>query len=294
MEAEIRSFTIWKFILFFFGATFISFFVGMMFLQEAGLMQAQRIIELLLNGSLVLYIYISIRTGKISFTGHSIKQTMSAGRWAKYIGATLFVKGIGIIVLTIGGLLLLLAFPFLFQLVEALLTEDSLQMSTPTVFQFLLLVVSLCILTPIWEEFFFRGILFRRFALRTKTTKAAIYSSMIFGILHIGGNSVIHAFLVGILFCYIYASTQNIWVPVILHSIGNLISVVPELLPAAPYTGFYLSSQEQIKEELVTMIFPLLLCLVAGAILLKKYWPRLQQMSVVEKEEKHSEQIVSE
>ncbi|MGN7117637.1 hypothetical protein ACTHQ8_15435 [Lysinibacillus odysseyi] len=37
------------------------------------------------------------------------------------------------------------------------------------------------------------------------------------------------------------------------------------------------------EEELVKMIFPLLLCAVAGAILLKKYWSWLHQMSVVKK-----------
>lgn len=285
MDTNVRNFTIWKFVLFFIGMTIISVVVSIVFLQEADSMQAQRIIELLLNSSLALYIYVSIRKGKIAFNGQPMQQAMTRGRWAKYIGATLFLKAVGVIAVTIFGLLLLLAFPSIIHLVEAILTEEATLISTPTAFQFLLMVISLCILTPIWEEFFFRGILFRRFALRTKTTRAAIYSSLIFGVLHIGGNSIVHAFLVGILFCYIYASTQNIWIPVILHGLGNFLSILPNLFPAVPYEMTYLPSQDQLKGELITMSFPLLLCLVIGAILLKKYWPRLQKMTIVKEQE---------
>lgn len=252
-------------------------------------MQAQQSVELLLNGSLTLYIYWSIRKGNIAINGTSMNQVMSGSRWAKYIGATLFIKVFGGIVTTIIGLLLFLSFPPILHFLHRLMEEETRQLITPTAFQFVLMVISLCILTPIWEEFFFRGILFRRFAMRTKTMRAAIYSSLIFGILHIGGSSMFHAFLVGILFCYIYASTQNIWVPVILHGIGNLLSLLPTLFSTAPYESIYLPSQKELKGELSTLLFPLLLCMVVGVILLRKYGPRLRKMAITREREMQAE-----
>lgn len=289
MNTGLSNFKIWKFILFSVGMTIVIAVVSIMFLQDADSMQAQQSIELLLNGSLALYIYMTFRKGEITFNGVSMTHAMSGGRWAKYIGATLFIKVFGVIISTIIGLLIFLSFPSVLHFLHRLIEEETLQFITPTAFQFVLMVISLCILTPIWEEFFFRGVLFRRFAMRTKTMVAAIYSSLIFGILHIGGSSMFHAFLVGILFCYIYASTQNIWVPVILHGIGNLISVLPTLLPTAPYENNYLPTHEDLKGELFTLLFPLMLCMVVGILVLIKYGPSLRKMTVSGEDEMQEE-----
>lgn len=289
MNIEVSNFKIWKFVLFFIGMTVVSAVLSLLFLQDTDRMQAQQSIELLLNGSLTLYIYWSIRKGNIPINGTSMTQAMSGGRWAKYIGATLFIKVFGVIVTTIIGLLLFLSFPPILHFLHRLIEEETRQFITPTAFQFVLMVISLCILTPIWEEFFFRGILFRRFAIGTNTMRAAIYSSLIFGILHIGGSSMFHAFLVGMLFCYIYASTQNIWVPVILHSMGNLLSLLPILFSTAPYENIYLPSQKELKGELSTLLFPLLLCMVVGVILLRKYGSRLRKMTIARERERQAE-----
>ncbi|MGM9950488.1 MAG: lysostaphin resistance A-like protein [Lysinibacillus sp.] len=280
MDTNLRHFKVWKFGLFFLLLLIISTVISVIFLGELSGLAGKAAVDVLMTGLLMLYIYRSVKVLQIELNGQAISGAMSLGRWAKYMGATLFVKVIGIFGASTLVLLFLLAFPSSIDAINRILLEGQLQPERPTMFVFLLMFVSLCIFTPIWEEFFFRGILFRRLALRYRTTTSAVVSSLVFGLLHFGGNSIFHAFLVGILFCYIYASTQNIWVPVILHGIGNFVSLLPALFPPAAHGG-YVPTQQDLQEEILSLGIPLVLCLVASLWLLKRHWPKLRRMKVV-------------
>lgn len=280
MDTNLRHFKIWKFGLFFLVLLIISTMISIVFSSELNGLTGKAAVDLLMTGLLVLYIHRSTKALQIELNGQAISGAMSPGRWMKYMGATLFVKLVGMFGASTLVLLFLLAFPYSIDAFNAILLEGQLQSEGPTIFAFLFMFVSLCIFTPIWEEFFFRGILFRRLALHYRTTTSAVVSSLVFGLLHFGGNSIFHAFLIGILFCYIYASTQNIWVPVVLHGAGNFVSLLPALFPPAT-SGNYAPSHQELQELMLSLGIPLVLCLAASYWLWKRHWKKLRTMKIV-------------
>lgn len=154
-------------------------------------------------------------------------------------------------------------------------------MVTPHASEFILLTIGLCILTPIWEEYFFRGILLRKLTLKFKATTSVILSSAIFAVLHLGGSSMFHAFVIGCLFAYVYVRTKNIWVSIVLHGITNFISTVALLAPVTPEDLAMPSSDELISTvQLFSVLFLLLFAIVL--FIGKRNWYKLKAMSTAE------------
>jgi membrane protease YdiL (CAAX protease family) len=110
------------------------------------------------------------------------------------------------------------------------------------------LVLLVCILAPVCEEFFFRGFLQTllmenvkggKRLLRLNFSYGLMLSALIFGVLHllyisIPGTSlagvVINAILAvvfGLLMGYIYQETRSILTPVLMHSLLNGLSLLP-------------------------------------------------------------------
>lgn len=87
-------------------------------------------------------------------------------------------------------------------------------------------VLAAVILAPIIEELLFRGLVFKRLYGYTGRIPAMIISSLFFGIYH--GNMVqgIYAFIVGMLFVFIYDKYKTIAAPILAHMIANLTSVL--------------------------------------------------------------------
>ncbi|MCR3906463.1 MAG: CPBP family intramembrane metalloprotease [Tenericutes bacterium] len=95
-----------------------------------------------------------------------------------------------------------------------------------------LMIVSAVILGPIVEELIFRKAVFGLM----KSDKWALFvSTLVFGSIHLIGESSFSAalvngsayFVMGFVFGYIYIkNNKNIWVPITIHVISNLISVV--------------------------------------------------------------------
>ena len=84
----------------------------------------------------------------------------------------------------------------------------------------LLSVISLVILTPILEEFIFRGFLLHRWCRTIGTQRAVILSSVIFGIVH---PDPIGAIAFGIAMCILYLRTRSLLIPILCHAINNLV-----------------------------------------------------------------------
>lgn len=92
------------------------------------------------------------------------------------------------------------------------------------------------------EEFFFRGLILSIFLSvwavgKTGIYKSVIFSSILFGIVHLINllnilkgqdilvetiSQIFYAFFLGIFFAAVYLRTQNIWISVIIHTLFNL------------------------------------------------------------------------
>ncbi len=86
---------------------------------------------------------------------------------------------------------------------------------------FLLSVIADCIIGPIYEEMFFRGVLLRRLHTKLSYPAAAVLSSLLFGLYHVSPVNMIYAFLGGLLFSWILYRTKSLRAAMITHCAGN-------------------------------------------------------------------------
>lgn len=85
-------------------------------------------------------------------------------------------------------------------------------------------LVSLVLLPAICEEFLFRGIIFN--GLKEKNCLFAILlSSLMFAIFHTSVNQLFYPFVMGILISSVMAKEDNLFYPILIHSINNFLSL---------------------------------------------------------------------
>lgn len=229
-EPSVKYFKIWPFIFSVTGMFIVSIITLLIFSSFSASAGAY-IFELVFTGSLAFYMYYHINSLQISLNKSTLQEAMTIPRWTKYISMTIFIKVLGIVSLIFFSSVILLVFPGLREFLVSLFFVPEEALEGPTVLRFLVSIITICILTPYWEEYFFRGILLRKFTLKFKAGTSILLSSGIFAVLHIGGNSMIHAFILGCFCSYVYLRTNNIWVPIAIHSFGNFLSVLATLIP---------------------------------------------------------------
>lgn len=111
------------------------------------------------------------------------------------------------------------------------------------------------IITPIVEELLFRGIVYNRLKIYFETTIAAYISSIIFGVAHFNLVQGIYAFIMGIMFTFIYERCRNIYAPIIMHVTANLTAVITSVNPVSIWV-----------DEHVWIKFPLALVETVGFV----------------------------
>lgn len=83
------------------------------------------------------------------------------------------------------------------------------------------LIVYSLIAIPLFEEMIFRGIILNGFLKHYTPTKAIIYGSIIFTVIHINPAQMISAFIFGLLAGWLYYKTKNILPCMMAHSAFN-------------------------------------------------------------------------
>ncbi len=84
---------------------------------------------------------------------------------------------------------------------------------------------SIIILSPIVEEYIFRGIILHNFTFNYTKTKAILFSTIIFTLVHLSFVQFFGSFVFGILAGYIYYHTKSVGMTIILHFINNFIGM---------------------------------------------------------------------
>jgi uncharacterized protein len=91
-----------------------------------------------------------------------------------------------------------------------------------TFFTVLIAFISAAVISPIYEEIFYRGFLYRWLRTRMGLTGALLVSSFIFTIIHIPTfNAMPVNFFSGIIFALAYERTGSIWPSVLIHGLTN-------------------------------------------------------------------------
>lgn len=90
---------------------------------------------------------------------------------------------------------------------------------------FLVQILCLGILVPIAEELVFRGLMYKRLRYGLPFMPAALYGAFAFAIFHGNLVQMIYAFVLGMLFSYMYEKYGSIKAPIFAHIMMNLVSV---------------------------------------------------------------------
>lgn len=94
--------------------------------------------------------------------------------------------------------------------------------SAPLVIQ----ILCLAVLVPICEEYVFRGLFFRRLERGSSFVYAMIYSSVVFGLLHVNMVQILYGFVLGLMLAYVYEKYGSLRAPAAAHMAMNLLSVL--------------------------------------------------------------------
>jgi membrane protease YdiL (CAAX protease family) len=125
-------------------------------------------------------------------------------------------------------------------------------------------VLAAVILAPIIEELLFRGLVFKRLYIYTGRVPAMLISSLFFGVYH--GNVVqgVYAFVVGMVFVFIYDKYKTIIAPILAHMFANLISVLS--VEAGIFDVLYVSE----LSFYVSTVIEIMICIIMIIIIKKK------------------------
>ena len=87
-------------------------------------------------------------------------------------------------------------------------------------------IVCIGIIVPISEELLFRGVIFKRFREVARFKKAALFSALIFSLIHTNMLQMIYALVLGMFLAYVYEKYGSFKAPVLLHISVNIVSLV--------------------------------------------------------------------
>ena len=91
---------------------------------------------------------------------------------------------------------------------------------------FLLTLISVGIVGPVFEEILFRGLIFGELRKITKVKAALFIQAVLFGLYHMNIVQGIYATLLGLLIGFVYYRSNSIIAPVIIHVTINSLSVI--------------------------------------------------------------------
>lgn len=135
--------------------------------------------------------------------------------------------------------------------------------------QYIISAFILCLLSPIIEELIFRNVVFKRIAKRFNVNTGIVISSIVFAAINIG-NGVIGAFIFGIANCYMYIKYKNIFIPILINFLYNLllcVSVIPFL--SNSFNNIFLSTSNLAISMLIASLM-----FVVGMVLFIKFLSR--------------------
>ncbi|EGQ21756.1 CAAX amino protease [Sporosarcina newyorkensis 2681] len=140
----------------------------------------------------------------------------SRSYWGPIIGWT--------VVLIIGSILMVFLMSFVGIGVDNSKTESVQTHLSPLTF--FIAFVSACIISPVYEEIFYRGFLYRWFRSRYGLAFGMIGSSFIFMLVHIPNYNVLPVtFVSGLLFSWTYEKTGSVFPGMIIHGAFNAIAL---------------------------------------------------------------------
>ena len=87
-------------------------------------------------------------------------------------------------------------------------------------------LLSIILMAPAIEELFFRGIILNGFLSNYSTSKAIIFSALLFGAIHFVPSTICIAIILGLLLGWVYYQTKSLLYTTILHVASNIFGLI--------------------------------------------------------------------
>lgn len=110
-------------------------------------------------------------------------------------------------------------------------------------------VVSLGVLIPVCEELVFRGLMYKRMRESSGVVWAMFYTAIVFSFMHINVVQAIYAFVMAIVFAFIYEKYGSVKAPVIAHIAANTAAVF-----ATHYNLFDWVMKDPMRSGIITVM----------------------------------------
>lgn len=99
-------------------------------------------------------------------------------------------------------------------------------------------ILTICVLAPIIEEMFFRGVILRGFLHNYRPWTAILLAALLFGLRHLDPGHAIVAATTGVVVGWLYYATRSLWPAVFAHAFQNaavllFVRLAPESAEAA-------------------------------------------------------------
>lgn len=236
-----------------------------------------------MHAFLFSYVIIQVAIKEIKFSSVPFNHNMTIFNWAGYISFGFFIKLLFTAMMTTFIALFVFLFPSIFELFLGLAQNRPIQFGKLSIVNLILLLITAGVFAPVWEELFYRGVLLRKFMKRYSVISSIFLSSLLFAIFHGGLFSIVNAFIMGCFLSYVYIIRKNIWIPIIIHSINNIVSILLSTFtsPVDPTAFEELSSYEVLLQDL---IIPVLITTALTAfflILFSKGYRRVQKVQLI-------------
>ncbi len=124
---------------------------------------------------------------------------------------------------------------------------------------FVLTLLSVGVIGPIFEEILFRGLIFGELRKITKVRAALVIQALLFGVYHMNLVQGAYAVLLGLLIGFVYYRSNSFIAPVLMHVTINSLAVI---------VNEYVAGEQIERWGLVVMIACVALFLLTGAFIL--------------------------
>lgn len=93
-------------------------------------------------------------------------------------------------------------------------------------------LISVSVFAPLFEEWLCRGMVLRGLLQKSHPVSAILVSAAFFAVLHMNPWQALPAFLLGILFGYVYYKTGSLKLTMLMHCVNNTMAVVFSKIPS--------------------------------------------------------------
>ena len=130
-----------------------------------------------------------------------------------------------------------------------------------------IVLISVSIFAPFFEEWLCRGIILRGLLKKVKPGWAIVISAAIFGLIHGNLWQAIPAFIIGVILGYVYYKTGSLKLTMLMHCVNNTLSVIVSRIPAFEEVEFFAEVMSPWAYVLVVLAFAIVLA--SGLVIMR-------------------------